>query len=716
MSKIKIILVLFLIQGTLCAQENETTPVPDNLMNKLKLAKNNEDSISIYIEISDYYRPISTKKRLDFGLIANKISNTKNKELQALLNLTLAKGYFNFNNVEKLEQHLKLAYDFYSIDTSLNAKKKLLEIYDLWGFSHYLRKEYKKAIESYLNAEKIITELKDTSKIVAEIHFYLANSYTAVFINEKALKLYQKALFLFSKAKDTNQIALVYNSLGLIYSKQNKHEEAIKYYREYLKHSIALKKNSDIALAYNNLGFKFALLNKYDSSEIYLKKSIQISKKNKDTLYLPNTYHSLGAMYSKSGDLKSAFRYLTLAESLSLSSDFELTCYIHTDIADVLQKEKKNKQALIRLKKAEKIAIKHKQKYAYLKILALYSKIYSKMGEYQKAINYQKINLEEKNSLYNESIDRDLTNMNIRYTVQKLENKIQHLEKITQIQEKDVSKELQFNRYLSSASFLVIILIVLFFFMRILNKKYRKVLKKKNKQLEQNKAALQLMNNELIDINTSKDRLFNLIAYNLKKPFLILLDYSQLIIENYDSLTKNEIIKYNEQINFTAQNLFELLENLLYWSRFEIGTIDVNIREYSLNEFIDDNLSWFKNKVNLKGILLSTNLSEDLPVKFDKNLISMVVRNLISNAIEETEKNGIVKVSTLKHNNSIEISIEDSNKKIKDILSLKKISNNSIKGLGLLVSNKIIQLHSSELILLTKKQIGSRISFKLKLE
>lgn len=720
MNRIRLISVLLLFQLSLSAQENDTIPLPDSLMTELAISNTNEDSINIYINISDYYRGISSEKRLGFAIKADSISKTNNKRLQSKINLTLAKGYFNFSEFDKTRKYLHIANNLLLNDTSLEGKKLFLEIFELYGFSYFIEENYEKAIGYYFNAEKIITEIKDTTRFAADIYSLLALLYTNLKIEDKAIKPYQKALHLYTKLQDTVQISDIYNGLGVIYSNQKKYKQAIKFYKEYLRYSKLKKNEVSTALALNNIGFEFSLIGKYDSAEVYLKKSIKISKNIEDTLYLANTYHSLGAMYSKAGDLENAVAYLLKAKEQSWDGDFELECHVEIDLANILNKKGEFNKALKKLNRVEEITTKNNLKYAYVKLLKIYVDIYSKKGDYKKAIEYQKIISEKESKLHNETIDRDLANLGIRYTIQQLETKIQQLEKITKIQDEDVTKELQFNLYLVAFSLIMLILAALFIFMRRINKKYRKVLRKKNEQLEKNKESLETMNNELIEINASKDRFFNLIAFNLKKPFVTLLDYSERIITDYDKLSKKEIVKYNELINFTALDLFELLENLLYWSRFEIGTLELNLKKYKLNEFIDDNLSWFRNKVNIKGIFLNTNFSEEIFVKFDKNLMSLVMRNLISNALDKTNVNGIIKITTIKYGNTIEVSVEDNGsdskkKPIKDIFSIRHIGDSPTKGLGLIVSNKIVEMHTSKLTILNKEKIGTRLSFKLNL-
>lgn len=721
MNKIKIILILLLFQLNLSAQEdNDTIPLPDSLVNKLALSKSNDDSIKIYLEISEFQRKYSILNRLGFALKADSISKTKDLDLKALINITLAKGYFNYRELKIARMHLDLAKKHYIKDTSTNAQKRLLDIYGLYAYSFYIEEEHEKAIENYLYAEKIIEKLNDTTKFAADIYLRLARSYFSLKVNEKSSKLYFKALHLYTQIDDTVMVSEIYNALGIIYSKQKEYKQAIEFYIEFFKYSNMLKNEMSIALALNNIGYEFSLVGKYDSAEVYLKKSIKKSIKINDTIYLPNTYHSLGSMYLKLGNYTDAVLYLKKAEKYSDKNDEELKCHIYLDLANVSIKKKDFKKALGKLKIAENLAIKNNLKYAYIDILKAYSQIYFSEANFEKAIEYEK-QISQKESLINsEEINRNLANLNIEYTVKKLETKIQQLEKITKIQAKNVNEESLRNLYTLGFILFLVVLGAGFLFLRRINNKYRRVLKQKNKQFNQNKQSLESVNIELTEINASKDHFFNLIASNLKKPFITLLDYSERIIKDYDKLTKEEIVKYNELINFTAQDLFELLENLLYWSRFEIGTLELNTKKYKFNEFVEDNLAWFRNKVNSKGVFLNTNLSEDVFVKFDKILMSLVLRNLVSNAIEKTNQSGVVKITTLISGTWVELSVEDNGdalkgKQIENIFSIKHIEDITTKGLGLIVSNKIVELHTSKLTILNKKKIGTRLSFRLNL-
>jgi len=760
MKKLITLLLIYAFQTQLHAQTSNNISIPDSLIAKLSISKTNEDSVKAYILISDFYRSSSIDLRLEYAKKALKINNSKEPILLISMHLTLAKGYYNFGEYSKALANVELSEQ---LANKIQNKQKSTQLFNIYwlkadillatfekqnALNYYKKaeeilKQNKKIIlnaEFYINqaqlykvlqneeksaeylmkAEKIAENENYNSKTAANIFMKLASSYSNFEAGNKSILCFQKALSIYKNTNDTLGISQVYNGLGLLYSNQNKRKLAIKFYNEYLKYSKISDDTASIALALNNIGYEYSLMGRYDSAEVNLVKSILLSSQINDTFGLSNTYHSLASTYLNAGKNESALKYFKLAEKYNKRSDIELKCYIALDLSKIYLNMKEYSIALQKLKEAEQIANANNFKYTHIEILKAFSNYYSTVKDYKTALLYENLLSKEDSALYNEIIDMELTNLNIKHSVENLENKITQLKIITKKQQEKVDENHKFNLYLISIILAAMLGVIILLLIKNFKQKYRKQLRIKNEKLQINNIELQRMKDELIEINLSKDRFFNLIAFNLKNPFNSLLNYSEKVINEYDNLSKEEIVKYNDQINFTAQELFELLENLLYWSRLEIGKLTLTPQKHKLNEFIDDNLNWFRNRISSKGIFVKSVLTEEVFLNFDKILMSLVLRNLLSNAIDKTHENGIVKISTLYLNNFIEISVEDNgewlaNKQLDDIFSIKQLIENPSKSLGLVISNKIIKLHNSKLSIQSKEKVGNRYSFKLSL-
>jgi PAS domain S-box-containing protein len=166
---------------------------------------------------------------------------------------------------------------------------------------------------------------------------------------------------------------------------------------------------------------------------------------------------------------------------------------------------------------------------------------------------------------------------------------------------------------------------------------------------------------KLKDANKTKDKFFSIIAHDLKNPFNIILGFSDLLLQNhkeYDVETRESVIKTIYEISLKT---FNLLENLLAWSRSKSGNIPYNPKNLDIKLIAIDSISLFKEAAEKKNIKISLNISEDYTIYADRDMIAAVIRNLVNNAIKFTPRNGKILVSaSICSDNFLEISIKDS--------------------------------------------------------
>ena len=152
---------------------------------------------------------------------------------------------------------------------------------------------------------------------------------------------------------------------------------------------------------------------------------------------------------------------------------------------------------------------------------------------------------------------------------------------------------------------------------------------------------------QLAKLNADKNKYFtfNNKAQDLKGPLEPLLGYSELLLLAPDRLTPAKIQSIGEQIQNSAKNLDELLENLLLWSRMQMGRMEYEPKVINLAKIIDESLRLLTENAIKKQITLQSNVSEKLLVHADQNMLNTVIRNLVSNALKFTSKGGKVTIS-----------------------------------------------------------------------
>jgi PAS domain S-box-containing protein len=174
-------------------------------------------------------------------------------------------------------------------------------------------------------------------------------------------------------------------------------------------------------------------------------------------------------------------------------------------------------------------------------------------------------------------------------------------------------------------------------------------------------VQIQLNNKELIKLNAEKDKFFSIIAHDLRNPFGSFLSLTQILAESLPTLTTDEIQEIADSMKSSAANLFNLLENLLEWSRIQQGLVPVNNKVIQLLPVVNEGIETVKESAKLKNIDIVTDIPDKLEVYADSNILQTVFRNILSNAVKFTPRGGRIGLSSKAFNDrSIEIQINDS--------------------------------------------------------
>ena len=209
------------------------------------------------------------------------------------------------------------------------------------------------------------------------------------------------------------------------------------------------------------------------------------------------------------------------------------------------------------------------------------------------------------------------------------------------------------------------------------------------------KNKLYASQQELARINKSKDRLFSIISHDLKNPFNTILNFSKLLLKNYDNLSPEKMHDFITRINRCAQHGFSLLRTLLLWSRYQTGTLDIDMQRINLNRIVEENILYLSENAYSKEIEIISKLQIQSLICADENMISTVIRNFLSNAIKFTPQNGSVEIVYRNISTSeLEIGVVDSGVGIeKEILTNLLIIQIMISNF-LLFFDRFLQIHS----------------------
>ncbi len=233
---------------------------------------------------------------------------------------------------------------------------------------------------------------------------------------------------------------------------------------------------------------------------------------------------------------------------------------------------------------------------------------------------------------------------------------------------------------------------------------------------------------KLSKMNESKDKLFSLISHDLRSPFNSLLGFSEILTTEYDSLTHDEVKEYLTVIYEASKNLYSMTNNLLQYSRFQIGRFEFQPVEIDITKLLKNNINLLKGNAIRKEIAMSVNLNADVLIYADEDMLNSTVQNIISNAIKFTQRGGEVKINTeiipfFDEATHVKVTIEDngigiSRNDLRKILSEEIITSPGTEreygtGLGLLIVKEFVEKNGGKIEVKSKVNQGTSFSFTL---
>jgi signal transduction histidine kinase/ActR/RegA family two-component response regulator len=235
---------------------------------------------------------------------------------------------------------------------------------------------------------------------------------------------------------------------------------------------------------------------------------------------------------------------------------------------------------------------------------------------------------------------------------------------------------------------------------------------------------LEVANSQLLELNATKDKFFNIVAHDLKNPFTSLLGSSELLFQNIDLLDRDDIRKLSLLLNDSAKSGYAILQNLLDWSRSQTGLLKINPEKFNLKQLIDENISNMELFWSNKEIQIVSEVSSDIYIYADKNMIETVLRNLISNSLKFSYRSGKVIVKAIINQEEIIISVKDFGTgipceeieklfRIDTKFSLPGTENEQGTGLGLKLCKEFVEMQNGRIWVESEDGKGSEFSFSI---
>ncbi len=230
---------------------------------------------------------------------------------------------------------------------------------------------------------------------------------------------------------------------------------------------------------------------------------------------------------------------------------------------------------------------------------------------------------------------------------------------------------------------------------------------------------------KLVELNNSKDKFFSIISHDLKSPFNSILGFTEILKEQNESLEKKELQEIYEALYNSTRKTFNLLNNLLQYSRFQTGLEDFNPTKLNLTELIKDILVLYEGTTLKKQIKIINNVNDNFSIFADKEMFNSILRNLINNAIKFSYIGGKIYIDASNSQSFIKISVKDCgigmNKetmnnlfKIESKKSTPGTNKEEGTGLGLILVKEFVERNGGKIFVKSEVGVGTEISFTVK--
>ena len=632
-----------------------------------------------FIEIIAYFLFIifsNIKLYSNIDSLEKILFNSKNDSNKVNLLNDLSILYKDIN----ADKGLKYGHDAFELATSLDYKKGMGYAYKNIGMNYWRIGTYDLALDKYFKALSTFEAISDTQGL-AITNNYIGLIYFARSQYEKAINYLNKSISMNTIVKNNLEIARSRYNLGLVYTELKMYDLSLSYLHNSLNTCLHVNDSNLIASNYCFIGYNYILLEKYDSSYYYLKKSLKIftDLNSLNNIAMVNNYISL--YYNRIGNFN---------------------------------------KSLFHSKTAYELGDQIGNKFMKMEALGLMTESYKGMKDYKNAFEVFSKNRDLLDSLRNEENVRSIARKETQYEYEK---KINELE-VKQKNELYQNQLLTIVLFIASLVVLAIAIIIYVFYKS--TKKSNKILEEKNYEILKQKEELSVLNLKLIDSNNEKDKFFSIIANDLKIPFSNFLEQTKIMVEEIFELSMRQVQQFSKNMQITANELYKLLENLLEWSSIKRGIVQFNPEIILLADIVKNNLDFLKDIVLQKEIFIDNQVTDNLQVKADLQMLNNIIRNLLSNAIKYTHRSGKIEIGVEYNSNLTKEYEQFTIFYVKDngIGMTSEILNNLFmidkknsrpgtegelsSGLGLILCDEFVMKHNGKILIESQENEGSK--------
>jgi signal transduction histidine kinase/Flp pilus assembly protein TadD len=603
------------------------------------------------------------------------------------------------------------------------------------------KERYREALEKFRTLIILYTQTGDSLN-KAYCHNRMGLAYFNLGVYDEAIRSYHDAMRLAINQNDTLLIAKCNQNIGVLYAELKRPDEAMNYYRKALDLHRVLKNRGDEAGVLQNIGIIYEDEKKYKEALGYYLSALRIFMDSKDSLSIATMYLNLGSLYEDQADYAKSLGYYNKSIGLFKSANYKFgLAYGYFSLGSVYKKTGEPEKAVDFLKNS----LEYSKMISLLENEAdchqLLAEVYAGMGDYINAFGELQDYDNLHDSIYNENVEKQIAEHELRYRTQLKDSEIEHLKSEREKAIRDMIRRTIALTSIVTLTFIVIVVSVY----------YSKTLKKANERLIREVEERTRAEKELLNIKESleehvvertreleqakikaeesdklKSAFIANMSHEIRTPLNAITGFSGLLLRN--DISPEKKVEYNDQIIRNNRILVNMIEDLIDTSKIESGSLQLHPSmihpEHALSQLkepIFENMAK-KNKPFIEVILEKVNI-KNTAIHADPMRLQQVLWHLLDNAVKFTNQ-GSIRYGCFENHHNIVFYVNDTGigipQESKEVIfeKFRQLDETTRRkyggtGLGLYYARKIAEVMKGRIWFESKPEGGSIFYFSL---
>lgn len=578
------------------------------------------------------------------------------------------------------------------------------------GLRKHRMGEVIQALEAF-NASVQASRLSDNFRFSGSSYSLMGTIFRMNGLYDRAIEYIIKAELYYEKAGFKEGSAWSNYLLGRIYYDLKHPQIALRYFQQSLEIYLRLAAidgiKNGVAICYEQIGTLYIETGNFEEARECFSKTLEIYTENESKYGISNVYKNLGILEYSLGNYLLAENQLNKSLEIKNEVDDKLSPPVIYEYLGLCMIERGLKQeGITLLQQGLDMAVTNNQKKIQLDILSKLTEAWLSVNDLKKAIDCQNQQIQIQNLLLSGAANIKTEQLQTIYEIDEKNSQIAELEKQNKISALSIKQQRLIRNIMIAGIILAISISIIIYWY---NKK------------------LQLKNLELYETNATKDKFFAIIAHDLRGPTSSLASLLEHLSSKFDEFSMTELKTMLQVLYKSAENVSNLLENLLIWARSQVTRIEYRPVVLNLTDVLQYSLKGLNQTAEKKQIEVKVNCTDQIFVLADPDMVQTIVRNILSNAIKFTHRGGEVTITAaVTTKNMATISIIDNGvgieksklSKIFDIDSTfhtQGTENEMSTGLGLILVKDFVVKNKGTLAIDSEKDKGTTVSFTLPL-